>query len=238
MLNLPMSMTHDQAQAVLLLAWLVFDDQASVFAPNLCDFQSSPWAHRRQAVEAYSAVDNSGDVGRLQPAFAWSELVLQVEIAIEKCDAVMGVEDKAMTTFTTTPSERSVSASCASLRPDDLAPQREWQSRRAGGLPCRGWAKICGALGEKNTRSRRGSLKRLNESTSGPIRWCGNTPEVDSGELLAWIGDTAGRAKAMADQRVEKSMAAEDLGERDGAKAQDYKAQVKKPHGWRGKAKG
>jgi len=117
-------------------------------------------------------------------------------------------------------------------RADDTVNQpgaeRAWVQKQAGGMPLRGWKKICGHVGVENDRGNRDRLKRLNDRTGGPIRWCGYTPEVDPGELKAWVEDTEARDEASRRLREDKAFAKQDLGERDGAHAQDYGAHIKR----------
>jgi hypothetical protein len=98
-------------------------------------------------------------------------------------------------------------------------PRKPWKARRLGGAPLRGWKDICAAIHVDHSRNKTLELRRLNDTTDGPIRRVGRIPEADRGELLAWLEDTDARASAREEARASKKAAADELAERDGARA-------------------
>lgn len=114
--------------------------------------------------------------------------------------------------------------------------QDRWAAFRCGGMPLRGWASICEELGVPSSTSKQRELKRLNELSEGPIKWCGKTPEVDAGELQAWISDTEGRSDAMNRKSLDQHAAADELAERDGVRAADHASHIEKRPNARGRA--
>lgn len=117
-----------------------------------------------------------------------------------------------------------------------------WTEYRTGGAPLRGWHQILAAIevdcdDPKAARNKREQLKKWNNNTDGPIKWQERTPEADRGELQAWIEDTHGRARAAQAQRESKKAATEELGEREGIRAQDHKMHTEKRPNARGKVR-
>lgn len=113
------------------------------------------------------------------------------------------------------PTRTSSSAGAQSSRHQALeniaGSSRPWTAKRRGGPPLRSWHAICRALGCPNNPARRGRLKRLNERTAGPIKWDGRVPEVDAGELAAWIEDTEARAASAEAERAKLRETTRDL---------------------------
>jgi hypothetical protein len=82
-----------------------------------------------------------------------------------------------------------------------LEPEQPWRAARTPGAPLRGWADILDSLevpaGERKGRQR--AIRALNSATGGPIKRIRKKPEVNRGELLAWIEDIEGRAQREAE---------------------------------------
>lgn len=106
---------------------------------------------------------------------------------------------------------------------DDEPSEARWSRHRTGGVPLRGWKRICAALNVPYNRALKEWLKRMQEQTNGPIVWCGKTPEVDAGELAAWMSDNRSRSIASEEQRQQRTFTLRELDERDGARAPDHK---------------
>jgi len=111
-----------------------------------------------------------------------------------------------------------------------------WRAHRDG-IQLRGWKDITAALESSGNRRSRENLKRLHTLSGGPIFMVGRRPEVDHGELIAWIRDAQGRSAAAEVRRASKQSAASELRERDGLRAQDSGAHIEKRPNARGKAR-
>lgn len=106
--------------------------------------------------------------------------------------------------------------------PTSPRPERElqpWCTAADGAVPLRGWEDICTALQVQNDQNTRRRIKRLNKSTDGPIVYVRNKPEVNRGQLLAWMQDSIGRAEATERVRESRTAAVQDL-EKGGATRQ------------------
>lgn len=106
--------------------------------------------------------------------------------------------------------------------------EKPWRKQRSGGLPLRGWAEIADALKTSNDKYFQGRLRRSNDQTQGPIYYVGKIPEVDPGELIAWVEGIAARAEAMRESKQSLEANAREIAERDGARAQDKAMQIRK----------
>lgn len=116
-------------------------------------------------------------------------------------------------------------------------PRGTWAASKTDGMPLRGWDEICQFIEKPNERSRRDQLKRLNERTFGPIKWVGDVPEVNRGEMKAWIEDSEGRAAALNARRESDQAATAELQERGSVRQGDYSMHAEKRPNARGKAR-
>ena len=115
--------------------------------------------------------------------------------------------------------------------------ERPWEAAATGGMPLHGWEDICTALGTPNKRNTQRKLRSLNKRTDGPIRWVGNRPEVDQGQLLSWIENAEERARIAAEARKSTEGAVKELGERGGKRQKDYGMHSEKRPNAKGKAR-
>src|SRR5262249_54580645 len=86
------------------------------------------------------------------------------------------------------PLRQTLEKAAQSILPPGMGPMVAASAATKPAPLLRGWAEILEALGRKNNKSTRRSVKRLNESYGGPIKCAGQgtRPLVNKNELLPW----------------------------------------------------
>jgi hypothetical protein len=115
---------------------------------------------------------------------------------------------------TTETSVPSTPAANESREPSRLM---RWRQVKPIGMPLSGWDEIAAALNRKNTRSLQGKIRRWAETYDCPIKYNGNRPLVDAGQLNAWIEEIVDGASQAGERRGHKEATVGDLEARGGA---------------------
>jgi hypothetical protein len=188
--------------------------------------------NHRDGIPAYVGLATRHSEHAEQDLVFWT----MAERAVRQLEDLVGSESHVGRGEEQVPTSERVATACDAARDERSVPEdpevesgagrrdagtHPWNAARKGRLPRRGWDEICDAIGAQTNRASVDRIKRLNELSDGPITWFGDTPEADTGELIAWIEDTRARDAAARELRTSRKAAGKELAERAGARAAD-----------------